>query len=84
MQPQPYLADSVKSNDNKTEWTFHIRDGVKFSNGKELTPSAVKKSIEYTFGQEESGKGTAHPSQFLKYDSIKADDEKGNFNHMQI
>ena len=78
MQPQPYLADSVKSNDDNTEWTFHIRDGVKFSNGKELTPSAVKKSIEYTFKQEEDGKGTAHPSQFLKYDSIEADDESGN------
>ena len=78
MQPQPYLADSVKSNDDNTEWTFHIRDGVKFSNGKELTPSAVKKSIEYTFKQEEDGKGTAHPSQFLKYESIEADDESGN------
>ena len=78
MEPQPYLADSVESNDDKTEWTFHIRDGVKFSNGKDLTASAVKKSIEYTFKQEEDGKGTAHPSQFLKYESIEADDESGN------
>ena len=77
MEPQPYLADSVESNDDKTEWTFHIRDGVKFSNGKDLTASAVKKSIEYTFQQEKDGKGTAHPSQFLKYETIEADDEKG-------
>ncbi|WP_455543146.1 ABC transporter substrate-binding protein, partial [Intestinibacter sp.] len=59
MQPQPYLADSVKSNDDKTEWTFHIKEGIKFSNGNELTATAVKKSLDYTFKQEKDGKGSA-------------------------
>lgn len=77
MEAEPYLSDKYEVNDDHTEWKFHIRDGIKFSNGKDLTASAVVKSIEYTFKQEEDGKGSAHPSQFMKYDSIKADDESG-------
>lgn len=77
MEAEPYLSDKYEVNDDHTEWKFHIKDGVKFSNGKDLTASAVVKSIEYTYKQEKDGKGSAQPSQYMKYDSIKADDETG-------
>lgn len=77
MEAEPYLADEYEVNDDHTEWKFHIKDGIKFSNGKDLTASAVVKSIEYTYKQEEDGNGSSQPSQYMKYDSIKADDETG-------
>ncbi len=77
MNAQPYLSDDVKVNDANTEWKFHIREGVKFSNGKEVTASAVVDSIKYMYEQEKNGTGSSTPSVFMRYDSIKADDASG-------
>lgn len=44
-QLYPWLAESWDSQDGQ-HWTFKIREGVKFHNGKELTPEAVKASLE--------------------------------------
>ncbi|WP_378952704.1 ABC transporter substrate-binding protein [Pelosinus sp. sgz500959] len=41
----PWLAESWKSEDGQ-HWEFKIRKGVKFHNGKELTPQTVKASLE--------------------------------------
>ena len=46
---KPSLATEYKQVDDTT-WEITIRDGVKFSNGKELTAEACKKALEYTFG----------------------------------
>ncbi|MGB0385594.1 MAG: ABC transporter substrate-binding protein [Ardenticatenaceae bacterium] len=43
---QPKLADSWESNEDGTEWTFTLRQGVKFHDGNEMTAEAVKYSIE--------------------------------------
>ena len=75
MDADYYLCDDYSVNDDHTEWTFHIREGVKFSNGKELTASAVVKSIEYMYEKEKSGEGSSTPSVYMTYDSITADDE---------
>jgi len=40
------LCDTYTVNDEHTEWVFHIRDGVKFSDGCDLTASAVKASFD--------------------------------------
>jgi ABC-type transport system substrate-binding protein len=38
---QPGLAESYEPNDDLTEWTFHLRQGVKFHNGADLDANDV-------------------------------------------
>jgi peptide/nickel transport system substrate-binding protein len=42
----PLLAESWESNEDGTEWTFHLRKGVKFHDGETMNAEAVKASIE--------------------------------------
>jgi peptide/nickel transport system substrate-binding protein len=42
----PWLASSWRPNGNATVWTFQIRRGVKFHNGKTLTASDVVASLK--------------------------------------
>ena len=43
---KPVLAESWKPNEDGTVWTFKIRKGVKFHNGKEMTADDVVASID--------------------------------------
>lgn len=45
---EPLLAESWEVAEDGLTWTFHLRSGVKFHDGAELTAEAVKKSIERT------------------------------------
>ncbi|MBC7094453.1 ABC transporter substrate-binding protein [Thermococcus sp.] len=45
---EPWLASSWESNENGTEWIFHLRKGIKFHTGNELTAKDVKWSVERT------------------------------------
>jgi MarR-like DNA-binding transcriptional regulator SgrR of sgrS sRNA len=47
----PMLAHAWSSNSSATEWTFHLRKGVRFHNGQELTSRDVK----FTFERLQSG-----------------------------
>lgn len=71
------LCDSYTVNEEHTEWVFHIRDNVKFSDGCALTPEAVKASFERLF---EAGKsGSSAPEKFLEEEAeITADNTSGN------
>ncbi len=42
----PYLAESVEPNDDFTEWTITVRDGIKFHDGSDLTAEVVKNNID--------------------------------------
>jgi peptide/nickel transport system substrate-binding protein len=44
--PQPYLAESLEPNDDCTEWTIKLRDGITFHDGTPLTSDAVKVHFE--------------------------------------
>lgn len=43
---QPALAQSWKASDDLMSWTFNLRKGVRFNNGKELTAEHVKRSLD--------------------------------------
>lgn len=45
----PLLAESWKNTEGGKVWRFKIREGVKFSDGTEMTPERVKSSLERTF-----------------------------------
>lgn len=47
LELEPWLVDSYERVDDLT-WTFTLRDGVKFSNGKELTGEAAKACLMRT------------------------------------
>ena len=44
----PCLATEWTNSEDGKIWTFTIREGVKFSNGNDMTPEMVKASLERT------------------------------------
>lgn len=74
MEAEPCLCDTYEvSSDHKT-WTFHIRDGVKFSNGEDVTAQKVADCYERLFACE----GSSTPEKFLDCASMAADDASGS------
>jgi len=57
----PVLAESWDTSADGTTWTFHIRKGVKFHNGDELTPT----DVAYSFQRGLLQGGTASPQWLL-------------------
>lgn len=53
----PELATSWESNEDSTEWTFHLREGVKFHDGNDFTANDVKFTWEYASTSENEGIG---------------------------
>ncbi len=47
----PFLAESFTPNDDFTEWTFVLREGVKFHDGTDLTAEVVKNNIDAYRGE---------------------------------
>lgn len=68
MEIEASLADSWKKVDDLT-WEFHIREGVKFHNGKSLTADAVKASMERAL------EANPRTQEMLAVDSITADEQ---------
>lgn len=74
---QPNLAESISSNEDATVWTITLKEGIKFSNGNDLTASAVVASIERLYAETDAsigGTGNSNPEIYLTYESIVADD----------
>lgn len=68
MKFAPQLADKWE-NISPTTWKLHIRKGVKFSNGDDMTPELVKASLERTLEKNDRAK------KLSKIKDIKVDGE---------
>lgn len=73
---KPWIADEYTVSDDHKTWTFHIVDGVKFSNGKTCDAQAVADSLNRLFTVTGSEKYSSTPYQYLDMESITADNEK--------
>lgn len=58
----PCLAEEWSVSDDNYTWTFKIREGVKFSNGDDMTPEMVKASLERTFELSDRAVGFFDPA----------------------
>ena len=45
-KPRPMLAESWAPNEDNSVWTINLREGVSFHNGKEMTATDVKASLD--------------------------------------
>lgn len=63
----PDLATGLgESNDDFTEWTFEIRDGVKWENGDPVTAEDVARGIKASFDRETFSAGPAYANTYFK------------------
>ena len=53
----PELAEEVATNENATEWTFKLRKGVEFHNGKTMTADDVLYSMNRHVGPDSASTG---------------------------
>jgi len=76
-QPQPAMAKSVDVSDDKLTYTFHLRDGIKWSNGDPVTAADFKYSWLKALDPETASQYAFIIAQFVKgaadYNAGKAD-----------
>ncbi len=73
MTPQPWLAESAETEDYKT-WVITLKEGIKFSNGSDMTATKVAESLQTMLDRASEGSST--PEKYLSADAeITADDD---------
>lgn len=78
--PSPWLCDTYEVSDDYTTWILHIREGVQFSNGNPVTPSAVQAAFGRLYAETDAdrgGTGNSNPEIYLPEPALTADDEAG-------
>ncbi|MCD7884863.1 MAG: ABC transporter substrate-binding protein [Lachnospiraceae bacterium] len=74
MSVEPTLCDTYEVSDDKITWTFHIRDGVMFSNGDACDAQAVADSLNRLYYVcTNSEDYSSAPAGYIDMASIEAD-----------
>lgn len=73
---EPELAEEVLSNDTATEWTFKIRKGVEFHDGKELTADDVIFTMNRHLGADSISKASSLVSMIDKWEKVNSHEVK--------
>ncbi len=73
---EPELAEEVLSNDTATEWTFKIRKGVEFHDGKELTADDVLYTMNRHLGKDSVSKAAALVSMVDSWEKVNSHEVK--------
>jgi peptide/nickel transport system substrate-binding protein len=74
----PYLAERWEANDDLTAWTFHLRQGIMWTNGDEFNADDVIANVEKWRDEEH---GSSNFSRFSSIESVeKIDDYTVRFN----
>lgn len=71
----PDLATEWSSNAEATEWTFKLRDGVEFHNGKPFTARDVRYSIEHILNPDTASPQAGTLSSMFGPDGIEVPDD---------
>ncbi|MBR0381618.1 MAG: ABC transporter substrate-binding protein [Eubacterium sp.] len=76
MVAEPWLAESAEHSDDYKTWTVKIKEGIKFSNGVDMTASKVKESFDRMM--KEGPNGSTTPEKFVPYETKITADDKAN------
>lgn len=71
---QPFLAESVEPNEDFTEWTIAVREGVTFHDGTELTGEVVKNNLDAYRGSYEGRSPALFAFVFADIESVELAD----------
>jgi peptide/nickel transport system substrate-binding protein len=72
----PYLAESIEPNDDYTQWTITVREGITFHDGTPLNAEAVKLNLDAFRGEVEGVAGPLFPIVFAPISSVDVVDER--------
>ena len=74
-QPVPRLAESWESNADGTQWTFHLREDVKFHDGSDFDAGDVVHTYRRLLDPEIGSAGLSLLAAFLEPDGIQTIDK---------
>jgi peptide/nickel transport system substrate-binding protein len=75
--PEPWLAEEAEANDDFTEWTVRLREGVQWQDGEPLTAADVAFSFDYYLEQAgASGRYAHHVSDTPPFSKAEVVDER--------
>jgi len=72
-EPGPYLAESWETSEDQLTWTFKIRDGLKWSDGKPITAEDAAWTLNLIMTNDVAA--TANGSLISNFASVKAPDD---------
>jgi len=72
---KPYLAESFDHNPEYTEWTFKLREGIKFHDGSDLNAEVVKNNFDAYRGKYTGRTSALFTFVFTNLESVEVVDE---------